>query len=147
MKMNTRKKFLMTILVVLGLLVLAGGIKLLDSMPSNARRNLPKSATDIQEYYHGYFNGDYTRVLKARLPAADYLQYANNLELRNHVKSRETLPREGFYLMPQLKHAGLRWWNPPEEWGDCYYSSTPEGSPFASIVWHDGWVYFYACSL
>jgi hypothetical protein len=145
--MNSKKTLFRTALVVVGLLVLVGGIKLLDNMPSNARRHLPKSATDIQEYYHDYFNGDYTRVLKARLPEADYSQYAKNLKLSGHVKSRENLPREGFYVMPQLKHARLSWWDPPDAWINCYYSSATKGSSFTSIVWHDGWVYFYACSM
>ncbi len=58
--------------LVVGVLSLTAILYLLDTfMPSAARRALPESATDIQEYYSDSWNGDFVCLIKAQLPEGD----------------------------------------------------------------------------
>ena len=67
------------IAVILALIL---GVYLLDTfMPSAARRALPNSATEVQEYYSDSWNGDYVRCVRAKMPEADFPLYAKNLGL------------------------------------------------------------------
>lgn len=58
------------------------GVTVADKiLPSGARKALPRSASDVREYYSGSWNGDYARCIKAKLPEADVANYARNLGL------------------------------------------------------------------
>ena len=112
-------------------------------MPSIARRALPDSATDIQEYYSdGGFTGDFARVLKARLPEKDFPLYAKNFGL-----SEKYDPIKYGSTYDQLK-TGVGsvpdWWDEPTDLGNCYFLHTPGKEFFERIKWKDGWVYFVA---
>jgi hypothetical protein len=67
-------------ILMLGLLVIGGCIY--DKFaPSQARKALPTSASEIQEYHHE-IGFDFCRCLKAKLPKEDFANYAENLGLK-----------------------------------------------------------------
>jgi hypothetical protein len=46
-------------------------------IPSKAMRNLPEGATEVQEYYRDAgMTGDFSRLLKARIPREEVEAYA-----------------------------------------------------------------------
>ena len=126
-------------LVLIAILIL--GITIADKViPSRARRALPSSGADVQEYYSDSgFTGDFVRVLKARLPEADFQQYASNLGLTKydpaiHGAEYDTI-KIGAGDVP-------KWWNDPREMDNCYFKYTPGEEYYTRITWKDGWVYF-----
>ena len=129
----------LTPLILLALLIL--GIFVADKViPSSARRALPSSATDIQEYYADFgMTGDFVRVLKARLPESDFPEYASNLSLTKyapaiHGAEYDTI-KTGAGDVP-------KWWDQPQPMDNCYFKYTPGEDYYTRITWSDGWVYF-----
>ena len=111
-------------------------------VPSNARRALPESATEVQEYYSdSIFTGDFTRILKARLPEKDFPLYAKNLGLTEKYDSSKHNRREHDDLETSM--GGMpEWWNEPMELDNCYFLLDREY--INRIKWKDGWVYYVA---
>jgi hypothetical protein len=82
------------------------------SVPSSARRALPKSAANIREYYSDSWNGDFIRLIRADLRGwDDYIAYAKTLGFSERYS--------------KVKHADIKtiigmgagnapgWWTPP----------------------------------
>lgn len=120
-------------------------IYLLDTfLPSTARRALPKSATEIQEYYSDSWNGDYLRCIKARLPEADFPVYAKKLGLNEqfdpiaHVDIASTL-NMGFSDAPA-------WWTPPVASRTTYFQFIPSNDFLQILNYSGGYAYFVSTS-
>ncbi len=54
----------------------------LNMLPSSAKKSLPHTASEIQEYYYCAGNGDFVRCIKAKLPESDVYKFAQNLDLK-----------------------------------------------------------------
>lgn len=106
-------------------------------VPSGAVRALPKGATDIQEYYlDAGITGDFTRILKARIPREDVAEYA-----RKVGATHKTAARVG-HVYASWGGYKTKWWNPQET--PLYFSL--EGDTSILVGWEDGFVYFEARS-
>lgn len=142
----TKKRFLLygclTPVVFVAILI-AGAIIVDKIVPSKARRALPYSAAEVQEYYSSAgFTGDFTHVLKARLPERDFSQYAKNLGLTEKYD-----PRKYGSAYDHLKTSVgdvPDWWDEPMELDNCYFQLLPGKEFVERIKWKDGWVYFLA---
>jgi len=130
------------ILVVLAIV----GLNIADKViPSKARRALPSSATDIQEHYSDAgFTGDFTRVLKARLPEQDFLLYAKNLGLTEKYdpSKHDSISSHVGTIVGRVPN----WWDDPRDLDNCYFLYTPDKDFMERIKWKNGWVYFLAIS-
>jgi len=130
-------------LILVALIIL--GIFIADKViPSRARRALPSSATNIQEYYADFgITGDFVRVLKAHLPESDFQIYADNLGLTKYdpaVQGSEyDTIKTGAGDVP-------KWWEQPQPMDNCFFKYTPGEDYYTRIIWNDGWVYFIAQS-
>jgi hypothetical protein len=114
-------------------------------VPSGPRRALPRSATEVQEYYRDHWNGDFVRVIKARLPEADVPRYAKALGLTERfdpVAHREISSR-----INSLRNvAGQPWFTPPQADATTYLDHK-RGDDYFQVLWYgDGFVYFIALS-
>jgi hypothetical protein len=139
MKITNKKWLLYGCLAAVVLLVLL----IVEAIiaPSNARRALPASATDVQEYYlNAGFTGDFTRILKARLPEKDFPLYAKNLGLtERYDPSKQSRDYGGL----ETSIGGMpEWWDEPLELDNCYFLLGKEY--VERIKWKDGWVYYVA---
>ena len=115
-----------------------------SSYPSAARRALPESATDIQEYYSDSWNGDFVRLIKARLPEGDYEEYAKALNLSTRFDDS--------------KHADIRstidisvgdspaWWDPPRSSGTTYFDIVKGDDCVQTLKYSNGTVYMLIVS-
>jgi len=130
---------------LIGILSLIAVLLLLDTfMPSGARRALPSSAADIQEYYSDSWNGDFVRLLKARLPEEDYEDYAKSLDLT--------------IRFDESKHADIRssidmgagdapsWWDPPRSNDTTYFDHVKGDDYVQTLKYSNGTVYLLIVS-
>ena len=85
---------------------------------SSARKALPDSATEVQEFYSGSWNGDYARCLKAKLPEADYPLFAKNLGLTEHFDARSNA--EIASIINMGVDDAPKWWAPPAATSTTY---------------------------
>ena len=125
------------VLIVLGVLIVD------KVVPSKARRALPDSASDVQEYYHDcLFPPDFVRVIKARLPEEDFQQYARNLGLT--MKYDPNIHGSEYDHVKMLIGSVPDWWDEPRDLDNCYFKHTPGDEYFTRAKWKDGFVYFVA---
>ena len=112
---------------------------------SEGREALPAEASNVEEYLaHGFFGGDYTRLLKAKLPADRYPEYAKSLHLSERFDP--TLHhRIESKLNMKIGDAPV-WWDPPVVDSTAYFQHK-EGDDFLRVLrYHDGWVYLLVVS-
>ncbi len=106
-------------------------------VPSGAVRNLPKGATEIQEFYRDAgMTGDFTRLLKARISRDDVAEYARRVGAIHKEEGRVGRDHTSWVRY------GPAWWNPQQE--PLYYSV--DGDTRILVGWEDGFVYFDATS-
>jgi hypothetical protein len=108
-------------------------------VPSNARRALPESASEVKESSSEAWNGDCMRLLVARLPENDFPKYANNLGLKEKYDPQI----HGSVSLLHMHVGGVPWWNEPTELDNCYFKLGKDY--IMRIKWKDGWVYFVEC--
>lgn len=109
---------------------------------SNSRKYLPISATEINEYYDSSWNGDYVRLLKAKLPYQDFQNYAKALRLNGHYTEGCKIDQETKSLAFISFMEAPEWWNPPDkEVTKEFYYSHPSSDEIYSLTWHAGYVY------
>lgn len=132
---------------------------LFDSMGlSPIRAALPKSATEIQEFQWSSLGGDYTSLLKAKMPEGEVEAYAKQfgatilIEAATYENYSAELVGPNFkpqaaYKGESLGHvwsgdARAAWWNPPPK--PRYFQFYRSGTTIAVVAvgWAVGWVYF-----
>jgi hypothetical protein len=133
-------------LIVLGVFV-GGPVLLITTaifldkvLPSNVRRALPASATDIHEYDDtNYFLGDYAHCLKAKMPESEMPGFAAKMGLT----SRYSSTTYGKLGLNWVAAEGASWWNPPATLDGGYF--TYKGTSSYSVAkYENGYVYFTA---
>lgn len=125
---------------VVGLLLLISVGLLYDKfMPSNEHRALPKSATDIQEYYSDSWNGDFLRVIKAKLPEKDYEAYAKALSMT--TKFDESVHKEIRSMIDIGAGDAPVWWDPPRASGTTYFEHIRGSDRVQTLKYSNGAVY------
>ncbi|EDY16070.1 hypothetical protein CfE428DRAFT_6395 [Chthoniobacter flavus Ellin428] len=107
-------------------------------LPSAARRALPASASDVQEYYSGTV--DYVRCLKAKLPEGDVVLYARNLNLTSRFDPVEDAK------IASMVNIGIgdapKWWNPPSASASSYFRYAPGKERVEVLRYSNGYVYY-----
>jgi hypothetical protein len=103
-------------------------------VPSKAVRDLPDGATEIHEYYKDFgITGDFSRLLKARIPRDQVQPYA----LRVGASNEEQGNAGKDYLSWT---GGPDWWSPK---APPLYFHQEQGYRIL-VGWEDGFVYFDA---
>jgi hypothetical protein len=129
---------------LVGLLSLIAILYLLDTfMPSAALRALPESATDIQEYYSGSLNGDFVRLIKARLPEGDYEEYAKALNLSTRFDDSK---HADIRSMIDIWAGDAPWWNPPKSSNTTYFDHVKGDDYVQTLKYSNGTVYLLIVS-
>lgn len=127
-----------------GIVALVLPLILLDAVvPSSARRALPSSASEIQEYYDDSWNGDFVRLVKAPLPATDYAEYARRLGLS--ARFDPTLHHDiASYVNMGIVDAA--WWDPSGATTNTYFDYKKGDDYLQVLSYKDGYVYFKTVS-
>jgi len=108
-------------------------------MPSAARRALPSSAMEVQEFYSDSWNGDYVRCLRAKLPEADFPLFAKHLGLSEHF---DPVKDADIASMINMSFGGPDWWRPPQA-GPTTYFKYKRGNDFLEVLnYSEGYAYF-----
>lgn len=130
------------IAVILALIL---GLFLLDTfMPSGARRALPNSATEVQEYYWDSFNGDYERSVKARMPEKDFPLYARNLGLS--VRFDPVVHADIASKISMHIPGAPSWWTPPPAGPTTYFRYEKGHDWLQALAYSEGYAYFVSTS-
>jgi len=133
------------IVPVLGLFVLIGVALLFDKyVPSSAHRALPKSATNIQEYYSDSWNGDFVRVIKSKLPEKDYEDYAKALKMNTRFDA--TKHKEITSMINIGAGDAPSWWDPPKATGTTYFEYIQGDDYVQTLKYSNGTVYLLVIS-
>ena len=114
------------------------------SWPSAGRRALPASAIDIQEYYSGTWNGDFVRLIKARLPLEDYDAYAKALKLYERFDATKHAEIKS---MIEIGIGGAPgWWDPPRASATTYFKHVKGDQYVQALNYSNGTVYYLITS-
>ena len=118
--------------MLLGIVLL---ILVLDKViPSKAIRDLPDDATEVEEYYKDFgFTGDFTRVLKARIPEHQVAEYARKVGATEKVEEGKASDYPSWTR-------SVSWFSPKAP--PRYFHH--EQSYRILIGWEDGFVYLDA---
>ena len=108
-------------------------------MPSTVWWKLPFSASEVDEYYDDSWNGDFIRVLKAKLPPEDYERFAASLGLTTKYD-----PIVHSEIYNDLNSCGCNesWWDPPNPSTNSYFTHTKGGENTTILRYDNGYVYF-----
>lgn len=108
--------------------------------PSPLRRELPRGATDVREFYDGSRNGDYVRVLRAKVRPEEVPAYAARLGLTERYS--------------RTQHSGLSiylaaggtppWWTPPASLDGAYFQHRRGSESFTAARYAGGYLYVVA---
>lgn len=114
-------------------------VAILDKViPSAARRALPVTATDIQEYYDSSLpSGDYTRLLKARVPENQVAVFARKMGVTERYVARKHAD------LPVVIPSGeMPWWKPRARLEGALFFCPP-GREFSAVaLYSDGYLYY-----
>ena len=107
-------------------------------VPSNSKKSLPSSATNVQEYYEGW--NDFVRLIKADMNKQDYELYASELEL---TEQYEPLKHEDIKSMLNMGIGDApAWWNPPNASEATYFKYTKGDGYLQVLHYNQGTAYF-----
>jgi hypothetical protein len=121
------------------------GYPIREFQTSAGRKALPADAANVEQYLiHGFFGGDFTRLLKASLPAERYSDYAKSLGLSERFDPQVHHGMKSILNM-KIGDAPL-WWNPPEVHSTAYFQHK-EGDEYLRVLrYHNGSVYLLVLS-
>jgi hypothetical protein len=125
---------------IIGILLLPfAGYFLRELRTSDGRKALPAEAAHVEEWLvHGMVGGDFTRLLKASLPAERYSDYAASLGLSERFAPQQH-HNEATLNMKMGDAPG--WWNPPEIDSTSYFQYK-EGDDYLRVLrYRNGSVY------
>ena len=131
---------------VVGILLLPFiGYPVRELQTSAGRKALPKDAAGVEEHLiHGFIGGDFTRLLKASLPAEQYADYAKSLGLAERFDPQMHHRIESILNM-KIGDAP-RWWDPPKVDSTAYFKHK-EGDDHLQVLRYDhGSVYLLVIS-
>ena len=116
------------------------GYPLREFETSAGRKALPAEATNVEQYLgHGFFGGDFVRLLKASLPVELYSDYAKSLGLSERFDPQVHQRIESTLNM-WIGDAPM-WWNPPEVDSTTFFEHE-EGDDYLRVLrYHNGSVY------
>jgi hypothetical protein len=128
--------------IVCILLLPFSGYPIRKFQTSAGKKALPLEASSLEEYLnHGIFGGDFTRLLKATLPAERYTDYAKSLGICQRFD-----PQVHDRIEPTLNWKSLDaplWWNPPKVDSTTYFEHK-EGDDYLRVLrYHNGSVYLH----
>ncbi|MEI6071520.1 MAG: hypothetical protein WCS31_06990 [Verrucomicrobiae bacterium] len=129
---------------IVPILIAIVGVVLLNRFtPSAPRSKLPPSATDIQEYYSVSGNGDFVRLIKAKMPQQEYPEYARRLQL---VTIFDPATHRNLESMINIGIGGAPpWWNPPKASKTTYFENNK--SDYLQVLsYSNGYVYYLVAS-
>ncbi len=131
-------------LVIIALLPFIGYPKR-EFRTSRGIKLLPAEATHVEEdLIHGFIGGDFTRLLKAELPADRFPENANALGLSDQFDPRI---HSGIQSILNMKIGDApAWWNPPEVDSTAYFQHKADDDYLRVLRYHDGSVYFLVSS-
>jgi hypothetical protein len=113
------------------------------AVPSVPRSKLPPSATDIQEYHSDSWNGDFVRLIKAKMPPEEYTGYARRLKLATLFDP--AIHHELKSLVNMGIGGAPKWWNPPSASASTYFEH--KKSDFLQVLsYSNGYVYYLVAS-
>lgn len=126
-------------LAVVALLV-AAGVAADRLTPSPLRRELPRDATDIREFYDGNWNGDYIRVLRARVRPEEVPAYAARFGLTERYSQAQHAQ------LPISFAAGGTppWWTPPASLDGAHFRHGRGSESFTAAQYAGGCLYVVA---
>ena len=130
---------------VCALTILIISVAALDALlPSSAKRSLPKSASNIQEYYSDSWNGDFVRLLRADLPEQDYEIYTRSVNLS---ESYDPTKHADIKTMIEMGIGDApSWWTPPPA-SDTTLFEYQRGDDYLRVLsYSDGTVYYLITS-
>ena len=107
---------------------------------SYVRKQLPKSASEIQEYYNDTgMSGDYVRVLKAKIDKSSFHKYASRLKLNStYSELKNTLESETWKMDITNPPS---WWTEPNE-TELFYLKVDRDKEFIQrLKWKNGYMY------
>lgn len=107
-------------------------------IPSAARKALPPSATEVQEFYTGRI--DFVRCLKARLPDTDFPVYARSLGLTQQFDPAGDTDAAR-YLNMGFDEAPI-WWTPPMADRTTYFQYKRGRDRVEVLKYGGGYVYY-----
>jgi hypothetical protein len=121
------------------------GYFLREFRTSDGRKALPAEAANVEEYLiHGIIGGDFTRLLKASLPAIRYSEYAKSLGLYQRF---DPGVHQGFKSILNTKIGGAPlWWTPPEVDSTTYFEHKQGDDHLRVLRYHNGTVYLLESS-
>ena len=112
---------------------------------SAGRKVLPASAANVEEYLiHGFFGGDFTRLLKASLPAECYSDYAKSLGVFERFDPHVHHSIESI-MNVKIGDAPI-WWNPPKVDSTAYFKHKEGDDHLQVLCYQNGWVYLLISS-
>ena len=129
-----------------GILLLPfGGYFMREFRTSDGRKALPAEADNVEEYLiHGIVGGDFTRLLKASLPAERYSDYAKSLGLTERF---DPARHHGIAATLNMKIDGApAWWNPPEIDSTTYFQHKEGDNYLRLLRYRNGSVYLMVLS-
>lgn len=140
-KWGTAAKWGCSLPLVIILLLPLIGYPLREFQTSDGRKALPRGAANVEEeLIHGIFGGDYTRLLKASLPAEQFSDYAKSLHLSERFDPQK---HHGIETTLNMKIGDAPvWWNPPEVDTNDYFHHKAGDDYLRVLRYRDGSVYF-----
>lgn len=131
-------------LIIIALLPFIG-YPIREFQTSAGRKALPKDAASVEEYLiHGFFGGDFTRLLKASIPAERYSEYAKSLGLSERFDPQVHHRIESILNM-KIGDAPI-WWDPPRVDSNAYFKHKEKDDHLCVLRYHDGTVYLLVMS-
>jgi hypothetical protein len=107
-------------------------------LPSFARRSLPWNASEIREHYSdARFGSDFTRCLRAKIGQADFIAYADRLDLLEPYDAQN--PKHAKVRWPSCSET---WWTPPPSLDGARIQLLRDPNYYALAKYEDGYVYF-----
>ena len=131
--------------IVAILLLLFSGPILMELQTSVARKALPAEAANVEECLkHGIIGSDFTRFLKASLPADRYSDYAKSIGLSDRFD-----PLVHQKIEPNLNMiicGAPGWWTPPEVDSTSFFEYKEGDDHLRVLRYHNGVVYLVELS-
>ena len=111
-------------------------------LESKAISKLPKEAKEVNEYYDASWNGDYVRLIKAKIQHDKLKEYAHAIGLINHFPTNEIKNETRNELLSNFSEAP-EWWTPPNKKDiEEFYYLNPDIDDYQTAFWHEGYLYY-----